>query len=330
MKAIIAEGTYKAAEFEASKLVVKTDFPIPEPQEGELLVKIHAASLNPVDYKVPSFPSTKFPIVLGYDGAGVVFKVGANVSGFKVGDRVYYHGNVRQTYGCFAEYATINHLTVSHLPEGVSYEDAASLPTAGWTAYTALHDKARVRPGETILITAGAGGVGGFAIQLAKLAGLTVITTCSSKNIDHVKKLGADHVIDYTKEDIVARTKEITNGRGVDFWLDMVSPESANMGMNSIAFGGAVIVIQSNPTIPIGDMFSRQPSIHDIFLGGHHGADIKSQKHLSDIGDAMIKLVKEKKLDTLISEVISLDKVPEALERIKHRHVTGKIVVKVA
>jgi len=284
--------------------------------------------LNPVDYKAGSFGFLTFPFVPGLDVAGVVEEVGSGVTNFKVGDRVYYHGSLSQKYGGFADYAIASAISVIHLPDDISFETAAAVPCAGWTAYKALYDKARIRAGETVVITAGAGGVGVFAIQLAKLAGAEVITTCSAKNFDIVKKLGADHCIDYTKDDVKAKVMEFTKNRGVDFWLDMISADSANLGLTCLAFGGALITIQSNPTTPIGDLFMKQQSVHDVFMGGAHGADQKARRDLAKMGSEMIKWVQQKKIDPMVSEVITFDQIPEGLERLKNRHVTGKIVAK--
>jgi len=328
--AYLFESKYGAAstEFKASHLVKKTDVEKPKAEEGQLLVRVHAVGLNPVDYKTGSFGFLKFPFTPGCDVAGVVEEIGHGVTNFKVGDRVCYHAKMSSRWGGFAEYSVTEAITTVHIPESVSFVDAAAIPCAGWTAWVALHDKARIRKGETILVTSGAGGVGGFAIQLAKQAGCEVITTCSAKNFDHVKKLGADHCIDYTKDDVKAKVMEITKNRGVDFWFDMISAESADLGLNCLAFGGGLIVIQSNPATPIGNFFTKQVSINDVFLGGALGADDRAKKHLAHVGTEMINLFQQKKLHVEISEVVSFDQIPEALERIKERHVVGKIVAK--
>jgi len=293
------------------------------------VVKVHAAGLNPVDYKIGCFGFISFPTTPGLDIAGTVEEVGSGVSHFKVGERVYYHGNMSSKFGGFAQYSSIEAITVAHIPEGVSFVEAAALPTAGWTAYQVLYDKARIRKGETVVITAGSGGVGGFGIQLAKLAGANVITTCSAKNFEFVRKLGADHVIDYTKEDVKARVMEITNNRGVDVWVDVIGSDSADVGLKCLAFGGALVVVQGNPTTPLGDLFMKQQTVHEAFLGGAHKADILARQNLAKTGQEMIQLLKDKKIDPLVSEVINFDAIPEALVRIKDRHVTGKIVANV-
>jgi len=295
MKAwVVHSKIEKASLFTPDILKLEKDYPLPPVEDGKLVVKVHACGLNPVDYKLAAF-ARKFPFVPGCDIAGTVHKVGTNVVGFKEGDRVYFHGDIQSTYGGYCDYTLINAKTVSHIPEGVSFIDAAALPTASWTAWVALHDKLRVRSGETILVTAASGGVGGYVVQLAKLSGLTVIGTCSSKNASYVKKLGADHVIDYNTEDIMGRVKELTNGRGIDIWIDMLGSDSADLGLKCLAFGGSLVVVQGNPTTPLGDLFAKQVSVHEVFLGAAHGADEKYQMHFAEMGNSIIKLVNEKK-----------------------------------
>jgi len=265
------------------------------------------------------------------DTAGTIDKLGESVKGWKEGDRVYCHisyaGGSNLT---FAEYCTVNSLTISRIDDSVDWFNAAAIPCAGWTAYEALYGKARPREGETILITAGSGGVGGFAIQLAKRIGLNIITTSSSKNTEFVKSLGAHHAIDYTTEDIDARIKEITNGRGVDIWFDTLSPESAAQGAKSIAFGGQLVMVSGKtlPTDVLTQLLSNQQSVHGVSLGMAHRADIKAQKHLAEIGDHIMEMLKGNQINPMVSQVIPWTEIPTALETLKGGHVRGKIVAK--
>lgn len=208
----------------------------PAPGHGELLVEVHAVGLNPVDYKTATngMPNWTYPHILGLDVAGVVAEVGDGVTGWKRGDRIVYHGDFSKKGG-YAEFALITAHTASKLPEGISFEDAAALPTAGYTAYQALHRKLPLDQIDIILIHGGAGGVGGFGVQLAKLAGKTVISTASSHNHDYVKSLGADYVIDYREENVKERVMEITDGRGVDAVIDAVSRQSATDALDMLA-----------------------------------------------------------------------------------------------
>jgi len=327
MQAYVFESKYAddSSKFKASDLKFHGNYDIPTPNDDQILVKVRACGLNPVDYKV--WVSRPTPIIPGYDIAGTVKIIGANVKGFEINDRVYYHGNINQVNGGYATYAIINAKTVAHIPKEVSYVDAAALPTACWTAYVALFEKVRARKGETVVITAGSGGVGGFAIQLAKIAGLTVISTCSSKNMGRVRTLGADYVIDYNNEDIKKQVMNITKNKGADIWIDMISVESADLGLECLCFGGHLVVIQNNPKTTLGDLFKKQISVHEVFLGGAHTADEQSQKNLARIGTEMITWLKERKIESMVKEVIPFSEIPQALQRLRERHVVGKIVV---
>ena len=325
MKALVLEkpgtpGTLKIAEM-----------PLPQPEAGEIRVKVHAVGLNPVDYKVAAsgFSTWSYPFILGLDVAGVVDAVGADVTDWEVGDKVYYHGNLSKPGG-YAEYTNANALAVAPLPEGISFAEAAAIPCAGFTAYHALHRRLHIQPEQTILIHGGAGGVGGFGVQLASLAGLEVITTCSRSNFDYVQKLGANHLIDYQNEDVVVRVKEITNERGVDAILDTVSSETATKGFEMLAFNGGIACIAGLPDFSKFKPFSIAASIHEIALGGAYlSGDKKAIQDLGKIAREMGKLVSEKKVDPILTEVISLEEIPEALNRLKGRHVRGKIVAEV-
>ena len=303
----------------------------PTPGKGEVLVNIYAAGLNPVDYKTATNgnPNWTYPHVLGLDGAGIIEEVGEDVTEWSPGDRVVYHGDLTKK-GTFAEYAITSAHTISALPDAISFEDAAAIPTAGYTAYQALFRKLHIHKGQTILIHAGAGGVGGFAIQMAKYMGLTVITTASKRNHDYVKKLGADYAIDYKEEDFVERVLEITNGIGVNAVLDAVSRDNATKSLDTLTFNGQMAYIAGAPDFTEGVSFARPLSFHRIALGGvHQSSNTAEQADLAAMGDEMINLILGGYVDPLIQQIVSLEDVPQALVEISERHVTGKIVAKV-
>ncbi|WP_027956374.1 zinc-binding dehydrogenase [Halobacillus kuroshimensis] len=299
----------------------------PTAGNGEIVVEVHAAGLNPVDYKTAGNgnPSWEYPHILGLDTAGIVTDKGSDVSSFEIGDRVVYHGDLTKKGG-FAEYAVIQAHTASKIPDEVSFTEAAALPTAGYTAYQAIHRKLPLDQIQTILIHAGAGGVGGFGIQLAKAAGKTVLTTASSSNHDYVLSLGADYAIDYRNEDVYERVMEVTDGRGVDAVVDAVSSENATASLDYTAFMGHLVYIAGAPDFKKVKPFTTVVSYHEIALAAAHKADFQSQKDLAVIGDDLLKLVKEGKVSPLVEETISLEEVPEALVRLSERHVKGKIV----
>src|SRR5580693_9960023 len=199
MKAFVVSRYGKANSVEAVEL------PEPELGDGDVLVQIHAASVNPLDLKIrngelkPLLPY-KLPLVLGNDLAGVVVKAGRNVQRFKPGDEVFARPD-QDRIGAFAELIAISENDVAKKPQGLDMEQAASVPLVGLTAWQALVEKAKLQAGQKVLIQAGSGGVGTIAIQLAKHLGATVATTTSAKNAELVKSLGAGVVVDYNEKD---------------------------------------------------------------------------------------------------------------------------------
>lgn len=309
-----------------------TEMPLPQPSAGEVRVRVEAVGLNPVDYKLAESGSKswQYPFILGLDVSGVVDAVGDGVTNFSAGDAVYYHGNLAKPGG-YAEYAIALETALSPLPAGVSFPEAAALPCAGFTAYHALYRRLHVQPQQTILIHGGAGGVGGFAVQLASLTGLRVISTCSERNFDYVRQLGAGEVLDYQKEDIPARVREITHGRGVDAIVDTISSESATAGLEMLAFNGGIACIAGLPDFTKFKPFSKAPSIHEVALGGAYlSQDAVAIADLGRMARELGKLVSEKKVNPLLEEVITLEAIPDALVRLKGRHVRGKIVAQIS
>ncbi|WHY62042.1 zinc-binding dehydrogenase [Cytobacillus firmus] len=324
MKALLLEGKGLWEEMkigEAEK---------PKPQKGEILVSVHAAGLNPVDYKTATGgnPNWLYPHILGLDAAGIIEEIGDGVQGWKPGDKVVYHSDLTKK-GNFAEYAVTTAHTVSRIPDSITFEEAAALPCAGYTAYQSLFRKLHIQKGQTILIHAGAGGVGGFAVQLAKLAGLTVITTASSQNHEYVRSLGADYPIDYKKDDFVEKTLEITGGIGVHSVLDTVGRDNASKSLKALAFNGQLAFIAGQPDFSQAVSFAHPLSFHMVALGSaHQSNNLAEQTDLSVMGDEMLKLIQEKKISPLLEEVIALEEVPSALKRLSERAVKGKIVAK--
>jgi alcohol dehydrogenase len=181
------------------------DMPEPEVRDNDVLIEVHAAGLNLLDSKIKSgefklILPYRLPLVLGHDVAGVVVRVGSRVRQFKVGDEVFARPADHRV-GTFAEFISVNESDVARKPKNVTMEEAASIPLVGLTAWQALVERANLKKGQKVFIQAGSGGVGTFAIQLAKQLGATVATTTSSANVGWVKNLGADIVVDYKKED---------------------------------------------------------------------------------------------------------------------------------
>jgi len=306
------------------------ELPRPEPGPGEIRIRVRAASLNPADYKVAAggHPNWTYPVVPGLDVAGVVDAVGEGVDRWRAGDRVVYHGDLANP-GAFAEYAIAKARMAAAIPEGLSFEAAAAFPCAGLTAYQALVRKMRFEEGQTILVHAGAGGVGGYAIQLARAFGASrILTSASLGHSDYVRGLGADVAIDYNTEDVTARVLELTNGRGADCILNTVNRATAQADLSALAFGGQLVCIAGAPET-VADF---QPSwksftLHKLMLGGAHSSgDRAAEEDVARMADEFMGLMLEGKIDPTIGEIIGLDEIPAALTRLARRHVRGKIV----
>ena len=203
MKAFIVDRYEKSGSLRFGEM------PMPEVGDNDVLVEVHAASVNPLDSKIrdgafKQILPYRLPLVLGNDVAGVVTRVGANVRRFKPGDQVYARPD-KDRIGTFAEYIAMDEAAVALKPANLTMEEAASIPLVALTAWQALVEIAQLRKGQKVLIHAGSGGVGTFAIQLAKHLGATVATTTSEANVDLVKRLGADIAIDYKKDSFEKR-----------------------------------------------------------------------------------------------------------------------------
>lgn len=306
----------------------EADMPQPEPGKGEVRVKVHAVGLNPVDYKLAATgnPAWEYPFILGLDVAGVVDAVGQGVNEWEVGDPVYYHGDLTKPGG-YGQYTTVTAHSLAWMPEGLDFPAAAALPCAGFTAYQAIHRKLRVQQGKTMLVHGGAGGVGGFAVQLAKAAGVTVFATCSRHNTNFVKDLGASEVIDYKLDSVADRIKALTNGRGVDYIIDTVSSENATDSLDLLAYGGEIVCVAGLPDLGELVPFEKAISVHEVALGGAYlTGDTIAQEDLARIGREFGALVSKGIVKPMLQEVIRLNEIPDALERLAMRHVRGKIV----
>lgn len=213
--------------------------------DTDVLVEIHAASVNPIDYKIRSgefklILPFKLPVALGSDLAGIVVEVGAKVKAFKPGDEVFAQTGT-SAIGTFAEYAAVAEANLALKPKSLSMEDAASVPLVALTAWQALFERASVKKGDKVFIQAGSGGVGVFAIQLAKHAGATVATTAGGSSADLVAGLGADTVIDYRREDFTEKLN------GYDFVLNSQDAATLKQSIGILKPGGRVVSISGPP-----------------------------------------------------------------------------------
>ncbi len=246
-------------EYGAPDVLHEEDIAKPSPGPRDLLVRVRATSINPVDCKIRSGGQRNiihytFPWVLGLDVSGVVEAVGASVARFKVGDEVWSSPTHRRP-GSYAEWTCIDEREAALKPKNVTHEEAASMPLVGLTAYQCIVEKGRLQKGQTVLVHAGSGGVGAFAIQLAKHIGANVITTCSAKNADFVRELGADRVIDYTKESFADAAHD------VDLVLDSVGESAYEGNLRVVRRGGRI----SNITIDVTRHVERFGTFFSLF-----------------------------------------------------------------
>jgi NADPH2:quinone reductase len=304
----------------------------PVPSTEEVLVRVHAAALNPVDFKMAAVGSDlwSYPHVLGVDAAGVIEKIGPKVIDWQPGDRVFYHTTWRRP-GTYAELNVVPSHTIARIPESVNYIDAAALPCAGLTAYSSLHRRLHCRSGDLVLVHSGSGGVGGFAIQLAKRVGAIVVTTCSAANAEYVRRLGADEVIDYRHEDVFERAREIAGSRLFDSVVDTIGPKNRVDNLRLLAPEGGVAFIAGIPDLSGIDDLPYSIAIHDIGLGGVLVAPQfrRQQEDLAKMASELITLLQRGEIHSTVSQVISLGEIPRSLATLAQRHVRGKIVAQV-
>lgn len=314
MKAIAFHG------FGNQDVLKLIDLPIPEAGPGEVVVKVRAAGVNPVDWKIregylrDALPH-KFPIVPGWDMAGHIESTGPGVTRLRAGDEVFaYCRKPVVQLGSYCEFMTLPEQSVALKPVTVSFEEAASIPLAGLTAYQALFDCADLRAGETVLVHAAAGGVGGFAVQLAKDRGAIVIGTCSADNAAYVKSLGADLVVDYTRKDFRQEIRA-SFPSGIELVFDCVGGETLERSQEILKPHGRLIsIVDSAPAFKIRSDISFQY----VFVQ----PDASQLKILAD-------MVEEKRLATSISAVMPLEEAKQALTISQSGKVRGKIVLKV-
>jgi NADPH:quinone reductase-like Zn-dependent oxidoreductase len=311
-----AEPNMKAVvlhEYGGSELLKYEDAPRPEPKENEILVRVIACGVNPADPLVISGRlakefGTQLPLIPGYDAAGVVEKLGAKVTRLKVGDAVYGYALFG---GGWAEYAVLAENEAALKPKSLSFVDAAAVPLAALTAWQALLDVAKLAAGQTVLIHGGSGGVGSFAIQIAKARGARVIATASTANQDLLKELGADVAIDYTK------TKFEDAAKDVDVVLDSVGRDTLARSYAVVKKGGIIATLVSRPDQAELDKY------------GIRGASIWGKPDAAELAE-ITKLIEEKKLKPIVSQVMPLSDAVKASQQAATHHTRGKIVLKIA
>ena len=306
MKAIVAH------EYGGPEVLKLEEVPVPEPKENEILVRVIASGVNPADPlilggKYAKEFGTHLPLILGYDMAGVVVKTGAKVTKLKVGDPVYAY---LLWGGGWAEYCISNEGESAIKPKSLSFTEAAAVPLAALTAWQAF-DIGKVQSGQTVLIHGGSGGVGSFAIQIAKARGARVIATASTSNQDFSKQLGADVTIDYTKQ----KFEEIAHD--VDFVLDPVGRDTLARSYGVVKKGGWVVTI-------ISRCDDAELKKHEI-----QGASLSSHPNSVELAE-ITKLIDAGKIKPIVTQVLPLTDAAKADSQAETHHTRGKIVLKVS
>lgn len=307
------------------------DVPEPVAGPGHVLVKVHAAGLNPVDYKLAEGgnASWTYPHVLGLDVAGEIVAIGEGVEDtWKVGMRVAGHGDLRCD-GCFAEYVSAPAYELALIPDDVPYTTAAGLLCGALTAYQTINRKPNLNLVRTAFVHGGSGAVGGIAAQLAKMHGVTVLTTCSTRNVDFVREhVRPDAIIDYRTEDVDARVRELTGGLGADLIVDTVSGREAQRDLDRLAYNGQLVTIVDVPPISDAQMFARALSVDVVNLGGAHASgNPVERRDLGTMASDVLSMVSQGELDPLITGVLPFADLVEGLRSLAEHRVTGKLVV---
>ncbi|QOR66227.1 NADP-dependent oxidoreductase [Cytobacillus suaedae] len=291
------------------------EIPLPEIGLNDILIEVYASAVNPLDlairegYFKERIPN-KFPLVLGYDVAGIVSAVGSGVKRFQVGDEVYSYTSLERN-GTYAEFVAVNEEFVSRKPSNLSFVEAASVPLVGITAWYALVEEAKLKKDQKVLILGGSGGVGSFAVQLAKAQGAIVSATTSTKNSDFVKELGADFVIDYIKE--ILLTSEY------DVIFDTVGGYQIAQLVDATKEGGKIVSITSSLSPESQQLVDAKGINYNLIFSKPDGESL----------DQLSTLLSDGNVHPVVGTILPLSEVKEAHIQIESRRTKGKIVLQV-
>lgn len=301
-------------EFGGPDVLRIEDVPMPEPQADEVLIRVHAASVNPVDYKMRSGGGPRTRAVpegvhLGRDISGTIEKTGENVLDFSVGDEVY--AMLPFDRSGHAEFVTVDAALCARKPKNLSHEQAAAVPLAALTAYQGLFEHGKLQPGQHVLIHGGAGGVGHFAVQMAHAAGAKVSTTVSGQDKEFVRGLGADTCIDYKTERFEDKVRD------VDLVLDLVGGETQERSWNVVREGGAIV---STLATPWEELAKQHHARGESYLVQPNGEQLKKITEWIETG----------KLRPNVDATMPLPQVAKAHQKLEREHVRGKVVLQVS
>ena len=301
-------------EYGGFEVLKYEDVPRPEPQPGEVLIQVRAASVNPFDLALregwlASMIPLQLPAIAGVDVAGIVMATGEGVTDFSIGQDVY--GFMNRYSGAYAEYAAVANETIAAQPQTLDYVQAASVPLAATAAWQALFEVGGLKEGQKVLVHGGAGGVGTFAVQLAKLKGAHVLATTVGQNVEYVQRLGADEVIDYSI------TPFETVAHAVDVVLDLVGGETQQRSWGVLKAGGILVSLLEPPSQEDAAKYG----VRAVFMGAQPSSGLL--KELADLLD-------RGQIKPHVDKVFPLEQARQAQELKRNSHVQGKIVLKIA
>ncbi|MFT3754091.1 MAG: NADP-dependent oxidoreductase [Paludibacter sp.] len=307
--------TVRIHEYGNVDVLCLEEMPVPEIAADELLIKIHAASVNPIDWKIregylENMHLHHLPLTLGWDFSGTVEKMGSEVKGFRIGDNVYCRPAIERD-GSYAEYIEVKANEVALMPKSVTYDEAASIPLVGITAWEALINKAKIKKGQRVLILAASGGVGSLAVQIAKSRGCYVIGTTSNVNVEFVKNLGTNEVIDYMSQDFSEKLSDI------DVVLDTVGGAVQDKAFKVMKRGGIIVSTVGNPNPELAERYGVR--VDSIFVGPN--AHI-----LNELRD----LIDNGQVRPVVDKVFRLEDVKQAQNYSQSGKARGKIVLEIA
>jgi NADPH:quinone reductase-like Zn-dependent oxidoreductase len=290
------------------------DAPRPEPGKGEVLIRVHAATVNPVDRSVregrmKDFWPHKFPLILGWDLSGLIEELGSGAARFKIGDEVYSVPDPARN-GAYADYIVVRESEVALKPRSLHHVRAATMPLGALTAWQALFDTGQLQQGQRVLIHGGSGGVGHFAVQLAKWKGAYVFATASTKNQDLLRELGANEIIDYTRQ----RFEDVA--RNIDIVLDPIGGDTQERSWQVLKKGGFLLSVVQPPP---GDK-AKALGVRAAFVASQpNGAELAEIADLIDAGH----------LTPIVNRVLPLSEARRAHELSQTGNIHGKIVLRV-
>lgn len=330
MKAILMTQTGSA------ELLELRDIPEPRLEKPtQIKVRLRAAGVNPVDTKIRHnglLGPRPLPAVLGCDGAGEVVETGAEVDQFRLGDRVWFcNGGLGDDPGNHAEYTVLDQRWAAPMPQSLDFGQAAAGPLVLITAWGMLYDRGRLAAGQTVLIHAGAGGVGHVALQLAKLREARVLTTVGSvKNAALARKWGADEVINHREQDFVAEVNRLTDGKGADLVTEMISPEVFARSIECTALYGDLVTLLDPGPLPLAEARLRNLRIgFELMLTPQLRHLTAAREHQVHILRQCAGLIDAGQLRLHVSQTFPLAEAASAHRQLETGHTVGKVVLKI-